>query len=60
MIILIKRTKEIEDAIKYLNLCKSNSIYREAWSIVYNYINKLEKSEQDLLNELERMSDDGK
>ena len=55
-----KRTKEIEDAMNYLNLCKSNPIYREAWGIVYNYINKLEKSEQDLLNELERMSDDGK
>lgn len=55
-----RRTKVIEDAINYLNLCKSNPIYREAWGIVYNYINKLEKSEQDLLNELGRMSDDGK
>lgn len=55
-----KKSKEIEDAINYLNLCENRPIYREAWSIVYNYIKKLENSEQELLNVQERMSDDGK
>lgn len=60
MIIVNKRTKEIEDAMTYLNLCKSNPIYREAWSTVYNYINKLEKSKQELLNMQQQILDDGK
>ena len=52
-----KRSKEIEDAISYLDLYEGYSPYQEAWRIVYDYIEQLE---QELLNMKERMMDDGK
>ena len=55
-----KRSKEIEDAISYLDLYEGYSPYQEAWRIVYDYIEQLERSKQELLNMKERIMDDGK
>ena len=55
-----KRPKEIEDAIKYLDIYEDYYLYREALKMICEYIEKLEESEQKLLAEQEMMMDDGK
>lgn len=55
-----KRPKEIDDAIKYLDIYEDYYLYREALRMICEYIEKLEESEQKLLAEQEMMMDDGK
>lgn len=55
-----KREQKIEDAISYLNDFDNYDIYQEAWQTIYNYIEQLERSLQELIVETERMLDDGK
>lgn len=55
-----KRPKEIDDAIKYLDIYEDYYLYQEALRMICKYIEKLEKSEQKLLAEQEMMMDDGK
>lgn len=54
------RPKSIEDAIKYLDGFDYFSIYQEAWNNVYDYIEQLENTIQELKTENKRFEDDGK
>ena len=51
-----KRPKEIEEAIDYIDGVCPAYITKS----IINYIEQLERVEQELLNEMERMADDGK
>ena len=55
-----KRQREIEEAMEYLDDFDSYDLYMEAWSIIYEYIEQLEETIQDLSAELKRTYDDGK
>ena len=57
---MIKRPKEIENAINYLNTFDTYNPYQETWETVYYYMCKLEDTIQWLIAENERMCDDGK
>lgn len=56
----MNRPTEIEEAINYLDDFDSYDLYIEAWNTVYDYIEQLEETVQDLSNELERSYNDGK
>ena len=53
-----KRPKEVEEAMRYILMY--GSVPEQIWNDVLEYIEQLERSEQELLNELERMADDDK
>lgn len=51
-----RRPKEIEEAIDYIDgVCPAYIT-----KLIIDYMEQLEESEQELLNEMERMTDDGK
>ena len=56
----MNRPNEIEEAMEYLDDFDSYYLYMEAWSTIYEYIEQLEETVQDLSDELERTIDDGK
>lgn len=55
-----KRPTEIEEAMEYLDDFDSYNLYMEAWSTIYEYIEQLEETVQDLSADLTRTYDDGK
>lgn len=55
-----KRPNEITEAMEYLDDFDSYDLYMEAWSTIYEYIEQLEETVQDLSAELARTYDDGK
>ena len=54
------RPNEIEEAMEYLDGFDSYDLYMEAWSTIYEYIEQLEETVQDLSAELASAYDDGK
>lgn len=57
---MMNRPTEIEEALEYLDDFDSYDLYMEAWSTIYEYIEQLEETVQDLSAELARTYDDGK
>lgn len=49
-----KQPKEIKEAMEYLDDFDTYTPYMEAWSTIYEYIEQLEETIQDLSAELER------
>lgn len=56
----MNRPNEITEAMKYLDDFDSYDLYMEAWSAIYEYIEQLEETVQDLSADLARTYDDGK
>ena len=57
---MMNRPTEIEEALEYLDDFDSYDLYMEAWSTIYEYIEQLEETVQDLSSELASIFDDGK
>lgn len=55
-----RRPNEIEEAIDLLDNSDLYDCYIAAWGTIYEYIEYLEETIQDLSDELKRTFDDGK